>query len=258
MLRIPVLMYHSISGQLRNGHPYYETATSARVFADQMGFLQKNGYSTLSLPQAVDFLKSGQALSDKPVVITFDDGFRDFKTNAFPVLQLYGFRATMFIPTAFIGSEPKQFKDKDCLTWSEVRELRQAGIDFGSHTVSHPQLRDLSDAEIESELRASKSEIEDKTGLPVRSFSYPYAFPEGDHLFVRRLRDTLQMCGYQEGVSTIIGTAERADDQFFLKRLPINTWDDLPFLEAKLEGSYDWLRSAQYASKFIKSAISEQ
>jgi peptidoglycan/xylan/chitin deacetylase (PgdA/CDA1 family) len=254
-LRIPVLMYHSISEELRNGHPYFETATSARVFADQMDFIHKSGYSTLSLPQAADFLKSSQGLSGKHVVITFDDGFRDFKTNAFPVLQSCGFRATMFVPTAFIGATTKQFKEKDCLTWSEVRELQQAGIEFGSHTVSHPQLRDLSDGQIQSELRASKEEIEDKTGLPVRSFSYPYAFPEDDGPFVRRLRNTLQVCGYEEGVSTIIGTAERDDDPFFLKRLPVNTWDDPLFLEAKLEGSYDWMRSAQYASKFIRSAV---
>jgi peptidoglycan/xylan/chitin deacetylase (PgdA/CDA1 family) len=253
--RIPVLMYHSISDEHRDGHPYYETATSARVFADQMQFLHQNGYSTLSLADAIELLKMDQRPSEKYVVITFDDGFQDFRTQAFPILQSYGLRATMFVPTAFIGTTPKKFKEKDCLTWSEIRELQKAGIDFGSHTVSHPQLRDLSDQQIESELSASKAEIEDKTGLFVRSFSYPYAFPEGDHLFVRRLRDILHACGYAEGVSTIIGTAEHTDDQLFLKRLPVNTWDDLRFLEAKLEGSYDWLRSAQYASKRIKSAL---
>jgi peptidoglycan/xylan/chitin deacetylase (PgdA/CDA1 family) len=252
--RVPVLMYHSISDEQRQGHPYYETATSARVFAAQMEFLYRSGYSTLSLAEAVTYLKSDHPVAGKYVVITFDDGYRDFRTNAFPVLRKYCFRATMFVPTAFIDGTPRRFKDKDCLTWSDIRELQREGVDFGSHTVSHPQLRHLTQRQIAYELRASKTEIEDVVGLPVQSFSYPYAFPEGDRLFVRRLRDTLQECGYKEGVSTIIGTAKREDDELFLKRLPVNAWDDLAFLEAKLEGSYDWLRMVQYASKFMRSA----
>jgi peptidoglycan/xylan/chitin deacetylase (PgdA/CDA1 family) len=253
--RVPVLMYHSISDAQRTGHRYFETTTPARVFAAQMEFLYRNGYSTLSLPQAVTYLKSNHPVADKHVVITFDDGYRDFRTNAFSVLQSYGFRATMFVPTAFIDGTPKKFKDKDCLTWSDIRELQRAGVDFGSHTVSHPQLRNLTERQIAYELRASKRAIEDVVGLPVQSFSYPYAFPEGDRLFIRRLRDTLQECGYKDGVSTIIGIAKGEDDELFLKRLPVNAWDDLPFLKAKLEGSYDWLRAVQYASKFIKSAV---
>ena len=145
-----------------------------------------------------------------------------------------------------------RFNDTDCLTWPEIRELQQAGMEFGSHTVSHPQLHALNLREVEGELRASKQTIEDKTGTGVRCFSYPYAFPESDRNFVRSLRDILQAAGYNEGVSTIVGTAQRGSDQLFLERLPVNSWDDLHFFKAKLEGGYDWLHSFQYARKMLK------
>jgi len=250
--RIPILMYHGISEARRNGHPYFEISTSPGVFAGHMDFLRGQGYSTISLAEAVQQIASGAPRNGKQVVITLDDGYRDFLTSAFPVLQRCGFSATMFLPTQYIGDQTRRFNDTDCLTWGEIRELQRAGMEFGSHTVSHPQLRTLSFQEIEAELRSSKQEIEDKTGTAVRCFSYPYAFPESDRHFVRSLRDLLEAAGYSEGVSTIVGTAQRRSDRFFLERLPVNSWDDLHFFNAKLEGGYDWLHSFQYARKVLK------
>ncbi len=74
------------------------------------------------------------------MVITFDDGFADFYTNAFPLLNRYGFSATVYLPTAYIGKSAREFKGVECLTWDQVRALDRAGVEFGSHTVSHPQL----------------------------------------------------------------------------------------------------------------------
>jgi peptidoglycan/xylan/chitin deacetylase (PgdA/CDA1 family) len=130
--------------------------------------------------------------------------------------------------------------------------LHASGIGIGSHTVSHPDLRLLSDSALDYELTRSKQAIEDAIGDAVRSFAYPYAFPETDRGFVRRLADVLEKRGYEVGVSTIIGTAQRGDNRFFLPRLPINIWDDPQFFQAKLEGGYDWLHTAQYLLKTIK------
>jgi peptidoglycan/xylan/chitin deacetylase (PgdA/CDA1 family) len=250
--RIPILMYHSISAERRDGHPYFEISTSPSVFAEHMEFLRREGYSSLSLKEAAQQIESKAPPNEKQVVITFDDGYRDFLTGAFPVLRRCGFSATMFLPTRFIGEQVQRFNDTDCLTWSEVRDLQQAGMEFGSHTVSHPQLRSLSFQEIERELRSSKEEMEQKTGTAVRCFSYPYAFPESDRHFVHTLRGLLEAAGYIEGVSTIVGTAQKRSDRFFLERLPVNSWDDLHFFKAKLEGGYDWLHSLQYARKVFK------
>lgn len=248
--RLPILMYHGIQWGTSTRHPYYETNTSPSAFALQMKYLRDNGYRTLDLDKAIRSLKRDENLA-KRVVITFDDGYRDFYTTAFPILCENGFTATVFLVTGHTGEQRLRFKDMDCLTWKEVRELHSKGICIGSHTVTHPELKLLSNAEIEYEIRQSKQTIEDKIGHPVKSFSYPFAFPEVDQVFTSSLEKSLSRHGYQNGVSTIIGRASGRSGRFFLPRLPVNTWDDVCLFQAKLEGGYDWLHFLQYIHKRI-------
>jgi peptidoglycan/xylan/chitin deacetylase (PgdA/CDA1 family) len=251
--RVPILMYHSISDGIgERAHPYFVTETSAKRFAEQMKYLHDNKYCVITLDQLVAMLQSPTIDSNKYAVITFDDGFRDFCTNAFPVLHSYGFRAHMYLPTAFIGHTAQSFKGKECMNWAEVRELQKAGMVFGSHTVTHPQLRSVSPAELDREVRGSKETIERELGAAINSFSYPYAFPEDDREFTRRLRNLIEECGYENGVSTIIGSVPKFEDRFFLGRMPVNDFDDPALFRAKLEGDYDWLRGAQYLRKLLK------
>lgn len=251
--RVPILMYHSISSREETKHPYYQTVTSPEVFAAQMKYLHDNGYSTISPSEAASYVQSPDTPSWRPVVITFDDGFADFYTNAFPILSRYGFSAAVYLPTAFIGKSAKEFKGVDCLTWDQVRELHRTGIEFGSHTVTHPQLKSVKPAELEFELQSSKEDIEQELGCHVSSFAYPYAFPEADRVFTGRLRETLGAVGYKNGVSTIIGTASPGRDVFFMNRLPVNSCDGPQMFKAKLDGGYDWLHSIQLASKLMSA-----
>lgn len=147
-----------------------------------------------------------------------------------------------------------KFKGKECLTWAEIRELRKHRIYFGSHTVTHPQLSTLEAQAIKSEVQESKKSIEDNIGECVDSFSYPYAFPEENSTFTKMLRETLIACGYRQGVSTRIGVARPKEERYFLRRLPINSLDDLALFKAKLHGGYDWLHALQYISKSIRPA----
>ena len=246
---IPILMYHSISDdQATDVHPYYRTETSGEVFRQHMAFLHDHHYSVVNLHDAFQPLHQPRPAS-QPVVITFDDAYQDFYANAFPVLRQYSFPATVFVPTRYIADAPQSFKGKPALTWGEIRELHGAGIQFGSHTVSHPQLWCLHRSDIERELRESKFTLEDKLGSEVRSFAYPFAFPEQDGRFAATLRRTLQACGYEMGVSTILGTAHASDERFFLPRLPINSCDDPALFQAKIAGAYDWLHVPQYVRK---------
>jgi peptidoglycan/xylan/chitin deacetylase (PgdA/CDA1 family) len=253
---IPVLMYHSISSD-RDEHSgaYYKTTTSPERFAEHMRFLHENGYSTVNLDGVIDRLRNPSRGESKAVAITFDDGFRDFYSDAFPILEQYGFSATMFLPTSYIGHSAQQFKGRDCLTWDQACELSDAGVVFGSHSATHPQLHLATPAKQRRELQESKDSIEQILGVPVHSFSYPYAFPEQDQAFAQRLREELSGCGYTNGVSTIVGRAASGDDNFFLKRLPINDADDRALFQAKLEGGYDWLHRVQYATKVLRSEI---
>ncbi|MGA7411349.1 MAG: polysaccharide deacetylase family protein [Bryobacteraceae bacterium] len=251
---VPILMYHSVSDRPPDAkHPYFQTITTPAVFAEHMSFLREHGFSSVSLNQAVEHMHAPNTGPTKPVVITFDDGYRDFRTNAFPILEKHRFSATVFLPTGLIGDPSQTFKGFDILTWSEVRDLHAAGVQFGSHTVTHPQLRSLDWKAIQFEVQTSKDTIEDRLGSAVSSFSYPYAFPEADRPFTQRLQEVLSASGYANGVSTVIGTANQRDNKYFLKRLPVNSADGLPLLNAKLTGGYDWLHGVQHASKRLKA-----
>ncbi len=250
---IPILMYHSISDEDESRvHPYYRTATSPAVFAAQIASLQSAGFRAVGLTEAAQRIAQ-PAIPDNWVVITFDDGYRNFYTDAFPVLNRHGFTATMFLPTAYIGDTTTSFNKKDCMTWSEVRELQKCGIDFGSHTVTHPQLHDIQADRIKQEVELSKQTIEERLGSKVESFAYPYAFPDTDIQFRNRLREMLRNAGYASGVCTTLGRASRGSDPYFLKRLPVNSCDDAELFQAKLDGSYDWLAKPQYLVKKAKS-----
>ena len=248
---VPILMYHSISDNLfGKSHPYYQINTSPEAFSEQMRWLRGNRFRTLDLGEAYALLESGEDVS-KAVVITFDDGYRDFYTDGMAVMKQCGFTATIFLATDRIQDKSVRVEGVDYLTWCEVRELHAEGICFGSHTVTHPDLRSLGPDQIDYELGYSKEIIEQKLGTPVKSFAYPFAFPEEDKGFTRFLVDTLENQGYDNGVSTIIGRARSAANRFFLPRLPVNSWDDSSLLRAKLEGGYDWLHWPQWFNKFI-------
>ncbi len=254
--RVPILMYHSVSDNLfGKSHPYYQINTSPTVFARQMRWLRNNGYRTLDLTQMWAAMEAGDDLS-KTVVITFDDGYRDFYTDAFDAMRQCGFTATIFIATDRIQNSPVRIDGVEYLTWAEVSELHAAGIRFGSHTVSHPDLRSLGPEQIEYELGCSKEIIEQKLGAAVESFSYPFAFPEEDKNFTHFLVDILENVGFENGVSTIIGRASKKDNHFYLPRLPVNSWDDAALLRAKLEGGYDWLHWPQWLYKYAHHNMS--
>ena len=251
---VPILMYHSITNaDESNAHAYYRTMTSQAVFASQMKYLHENGFKTCSPAQAIQQLQTQTAA--KLVVITFDDGYRDFYRYAFPILNQYSYSATVYLPTAYIGEAPLRFKKTDCLTWAEVRELSQHGILFGSHTVTHPQLRELSHVAVNEELANSKNAIEEKLGCAVDSFAYPYAFPQADSDFTSMLRDSLSRAGYQNGVCTIVGRANRKSEPLFMERLPVNSYDDSALFSAKLAGAYDWVATPQYVSKMVHARL---
>lgn len=205
---LPVLMYHSVSDDPEAGvAPYYRTATNRAVFEAQICCLSDRGYQSVDLAEAFRWLNTKVPATNKPVVITFDDGFRDFHDVAFPILKKYGQSAVMHLPTAFIAGKRRSFKGRECMTWDEVRELRKQGVHFGSHTVSHPKLYELSWKEIEAELAHSKENIERELGEEITGFGYPFAFPQQDQRFADKFTQMLRQLGYRNCATTMIGRA---------------------------------------------------
>jgi len=257
---LPILMYHSISAAAESNVPaYYRTCTAPKVFAQHLLALKSAGYCGVDLSTGLAWLQS-QAnaqrptlnVNMRPVVLTFDDGFRDFHTQALPLLVNLGFTATMFLPSQFIKNVWQSFQGREYMCWADVLEAVKHGVQVGTHTASHTDLRYLAWSDVVNELRECRVCLEDRLGAPVTSFSYPFGFPLADKSFCRQLRVVLAECGYQNCLTTIIGRVQMGDDLFALRRLPVNGDTDPAFLLAKISGFYDWMRRPQLLSKSLK------
>ncbi|HET9130487.1 MAG TPA: polysaccharide deacetylase family protein [Terriglobia bacterium] len=250
---IPVLMYHSIVEDNQPGvSPYYKTSTSPKRFSEQMKWLSELGYVGVSLDEALAN-RTLTADGRRIAAITFDDGFRDFHISAWPILKKHKFTATMYLPTAFIADQRKSWSGRECLNWSEVRDLSSQGVHFGSHSVNHATLYEISWGEIERELKESKLQMEQNLGITVASFAYPYAFPQEDRRFTDRFTETARDCGYHNCATTVVGRHMPGRDHFLVKRLPANDCDDRDLFLAKLTGAYDWMANAQSIVRRAKS-----
>jgi peptidoglycan/xylan/chitin deacetylase (PgdA/CDA1 family) len=253
---IPVLMYHSISDASEVSKPaYFRISTSVNRFQEQIQWLFERGYQTINIDNIPSILSGRSEFPEKTIILTFDDGYEDFFTNAWPILGKFGYSATVYLPTSFIGHKRKAFNGRPCLVWNEILELYNHNISFGSHTSSHPKLYALDCQGIRDELKYSRATIENFLQQPVNSFSYPFAFPQEDKHFVKQIKVLLGETGYRTAVTTIIGRIFNGDDSFCIKRLPINQNDDKDLFFAKLEGGYDWMTNLQFGIRTIKSTL---
>lgn len=252
--KLPILMYHSIADETSRANSYFETNTTPKVFTSHLEWLLKNRYRILSVRQAVDEIRNN-AISTNVVALAFDDGYEDVYRTAFPLLAKHGASATVYAIAAYSKDSRRYFGGRPCLTAAEMCELDRNGVEIGSHTMTHPDLHVLKPDAREYEVCKSKAVIEDALGHPIVSFAYPYAFPEEDSAFVAHFRKLLVKHCYQNGVCTSIGRAHQNDDVLFLPRIPINCWDDPGLFEAKVTGSYDWLRMPQKLYKRSKQSM---
>ena len=160
---IPVLMFHSITNVKGN-----ELEISKAQFKMEMQYLKDKGYTTLTLTEVYDFFEKNKPIPKKSVVITFDDGYLNNYTNAYPILKQFGFKATIFDITSTVDTSTNY------LNSAQLKELSNNGIDIQPHTITHPHLNKLSYDQQYKELKTSKDFIETLLSKTVKFVAYPY------------------------------------------------------------------------------------
>jgi peptidoglycan/xylan/chitin deacetylase (PgdA/CDA1 family) len=200
---VPVLNYHKVD--MLN----HALSVSPQEFEEQMEYLYKNEYNAVTPDQLMAYLKYGKQLPDKPIMITFDDGYLDNYTNAYPIMKKYGFTATIFVVTNLVGNDPR------FITWDQVREMQQNGIVFGSHTVNHKSLTSLTKEQIMDELIQSRDEMAKQLGKPPRYFAYPTG------TYNSAIEDMVRAAGYKAAFTIQYGQVGADSDLYALERIPI-------------------------------------
>ncbi len=227
---VPILIYHSIDRSAVGD------SVPPEVFSDQMEYLHAAGYRTVSLDEAVEYTNhSDERLPRRTVAITFDDGYKSVFECAWPALQKYGFTATVFMPTKYIGrrsvwNDPSEL----LLDWNEIHAMADYGISFESHGHSHQDLTRLTTRQVQDEFRMSKQILEQELQSSVSYIAYPFS----------KSNDTVEAmareCGYKTSFSVIDTERRRQRDPFVLLRRSVMKQDSMLSFRFVLAGTYHY------------------
>jgi len=248
---IPILVYHSIDNSNSN------ISISPEIFAKQMGFLKTAGCQVISLSQLVSIVCPEMSVSEKLLVLTFDDGLKNFYTAAWPILSQYGFSATVFVPTDFIGQESWWYADYGLkplpmLDWQEIKELAKNEVDIESHGCSHRNLTQLTPSEVEQEVRESKKVLEQGLGESIDFFCYP-AGEVG-----RDIIEMIKSAGYKGATCMEQGLYKVGDNPFLIKRQSLDfisildDWTALLSIKTCMQGTFAWYVRAKRRLKGLR------
>lgn len=232
MYRILILMYHMISDAR---HSYEEDiVVSPDKFKKQMWYLKYKGYTPVSLDDLYGcFVNETRCLPEKPVIITFDDGYMNNYENAFPILRQFDFPATVFIVAGLVGNvnqrmKTKGYPERPLVNWNEIEVMKKNGITIGSHTMSHPRLSLLESKDARREIEDSKKLLEDSLGVPINHFAYPYG--DMNESIVSMVREA----GYKTACSVVSGFNSEKVNLFELRRIGIYGADSIRRFAIKL------------------------
>ena len=206
---VPVLFYHKISkpwpdARVRGGF------TPPRRFRRQMSYLKKQGFVFYTASELIQYFQQQGEFPPKGIALTFDDGWKDNYTNAFPVLKQLGIKATIFIiPSSigqvFSGATAEGEQPHAHLSRDEILEMARHGIEFGSHTMNHRLLNKISETEVRSEVEDAKREIESLLQKPCLTFAYPAG------LFSEPAQRAVEQAGHIAAFTTTYGPTDRID-----------------------------------------------
>lgn len=230
---LPVAMYHSVAPVVPAGNVL---TVSLKTFERQMAFLKRHKYNVITLEEAGELIAGKKKIPARTLVLTFDDGYKDNYTCAFPVLKKYSLPATIFVIVSEVGKPGR-------LSWAEMEEMRDSGlITFGSHTLTHPFLECVDDDQkLTEETAGSRGMLQEKLNKPVNTFSYPCG------RFNARVRRSAVDAGYKVAVVTNPGKKSPNGDVFALKRLRISeNAANLFIFWAETSGYYNFIRENRH------------
>ena len=224
---VPILMYHRIA-VLQGDEPAVTQSLTVDPgeFRLQMQWLQEHGYTSITQLQLFKALEEGASLPEKPIMLTFDDGYRGIATIAAPIMKQAGFIGTAYVITDRIATNPK--RAPTWLTWTQLRILEQRGWDIGSHTVSHTEIPHMSETAALRTLRASRFALERHLGHPVQWFCYPAGAVDAKSV------DWVRKAGYVLATTTQEGDVHSAADPLRLSRVRVSNTTGVRGLAAVL------------------------
>jgi peptidoglycan/xylan/chitin deacetylase (PgdA/CDA1 family) len=196
---VPILQYHRVLDYDAALAAGADTAVSTQAFADEMAYLACAGYTSMTVTQLLAAIDGDIALPERPVVITFDDGYLEHYTSVYPIMRQHGQLGSFAIVTDFIGSGEMY------MTWDQVREMSGFGMEMMSHTVSHVSLGSVEPEEARAQIEDARAIITEQTGRDVTSFVYPAGEPfrtgdgEQQAMVMQMLEDTGHRAGLLAG-----------------------------------------------------------
>ena len=229
-----VFVYHSVTEELIN-NDWEENTIPKELFALQMKYLAENNYNVVGCREAVHHLIEKRKLPDRTVVITFDDGYRNIYKNALPVLEKFGFFATIFLTVNYIH----EFSDDSTyLSPQEIVSIKQSGLfDFGCHGLTHKALVILNDRKLDKEISYAKSKLEQLIQNKIELFAYPFGHSKS---YNPHIIEKLKSEGYIGSFTGIFGLNDINKNRFLLRRNRISWLDGIGQFRKHLNGSYDW------------------
>ena len=226
---VPILMYHAVSTTPSDATRALSVAPEA--FAEQMALLGDRGFTPVGTARLAECWRSGGPLPERPVLITFDDGYEGVHRHALPVLAKHGFASTLFVSTGWLrGAYDTGGGLDEMLDWDQVRELAGADVEIGGHSHTHPQLDQLTDDELWFELPRCREIIADELGVRPASFAYPYGYSS------RRVRRIVREAGFAQSLAVGNGLARRRQGPYALQRVTVRRSTGIEEFERLVEG----------------------
>jgi peptidoglycan/xylan/chitin deacetylase (PgdA/CDA1 family) len=232
---LPILYYHHV-GERRESGGHRRLWISNERFGQQMNYLAREGYHCSSLRDVEALLQGNERARQRAVVLTFDDGYKNFHEFAYPLLRQYGFGATVFVVTGQVGGLSRWDAgwETPLMGWTELRDLTAHGIEIGSHTASHPRLTQLQPAEAKRELETSRAVLEQNLGVPAGTLAYPF----GD--WNAAVEELARQTGYHLACRITRGNRHSPAELHRLNRVPVDEFTTLPRFRRKLSPLYDF------------------